>query len=398
MKTFRILVLLCIFIDTMVYCVVANSNSAPSSEGLRKKRSLQADLKLVEAINKLDVRALENALAEGANPNWNSGRRQPTQEIPYNRSAIELAVKRVCKPAIFTPRAFASQGVKGFMEEYEELCIKILKLLFKAGAKLQESDDDILYYPIWCECSSVVQLLLENSANPNASMLFNITPVELAEQYGYNDIVDMLIKNGGKPIALREAAQLRFVHLAGENDIIGMETALRNGAVLDGTNKGEETALISAVRSSRYDITRYATILYLLQKGANPNRQGLRGINKAPLHIAVRIPPFKFPRDRSNNKFSEDLYLERTEKAHQVYLRLTIEAILEAGAFVSARDALGQTPLHMAAKYNNLISAKMLIKSGAKLMDRDKDGKTPLDYAESAEMIKLLKSYGAKED
>ena len=31
-------------------------------------------------------------------------------------------------------------------------------------------------------------------------------------------------------------------------------------------------------------------------------------------------------------------------------------------------------------------------------MPKDKIGKTPLDYAESAEMIKLLKSHGATEN
>ena len=30
-------------------------------------------------------------------------------------------------------------------------------------------------------------------------------------------------------------------------------------------------------------------------------------------------------------------------------------------------------------------------------MPKDKEGRTPLDYAESAEMIKILKKYGAKE-
>ena len=57
----------------------------------------------------------------------------------------------------------------------------------------------------------------------------------------------------------------------------------------------------------------------------------------------------------------------------------------------------GMTPLHVAAKYNNLEGAKMLIEAGAKIMPKDDTGKTPLDYAESTEMIKLLKSYGAKE-
>jgi hypothetical protein len=40
----------------------------------------------------------------------------------------------------------------------------------------------------------------------------------------------------------------------------------------------------------------------------------------------------------------------------------------------------------------------MLIKAGAKLMDKDKDGKTPLDYAESGDMIRLLKAHRAKEE
>lgn len=55
------------------------------------------------------------------------------------------------------------------------------------------------------------------------------------------------------------------------------------------------------------------------------------------------------------------------------------------------------TPLHIAAKQNDIYMATTLIKAGAKIMPKDDTGKTPLDYAESAEMIKLLKSHGAKE-
>jgi hypothetical protein len=47
---------------------------------------------------------------------------------------------------------------------------------------------------------------------------------------------------------------------------------------------------------------------------------------------------------------------------------------------------------------NNIIGARMLIEAGSKIMPRDDKGKTPLHYAESAEMIKLLKSHGAKEE
>jgi ankyrin repeat protein len=41
--------------------------------------------------------------------------------------------------------------------------------------------------------------------------------------------------------------------------------------------------------------------------------------------------------------------------------------------------------------------ANVLIEAGAKIMDRDDLGKTPLDYAESSEIVKLLKDAGAKE-
>ena len=85
-------------------------------------------------------------------------------------------------------------------------------------------------------------------------------------------------------------------------------------------------------------------------------------------------------------------------KTARTCAQLTIEALLKAGAHVSARDQFGRAPLHIAAEYNNLIGADMLIEAGAKLMDKDDKGKTPLDYAESAGMIKLLKSHGATEN
>ena len=54
-------------------------------------------------------------------------------------------------------------------------------------------------------------------------------------------------------------------------------------------------------------------------------------------------------------------------------------------------------PWHHSAEFNNVVGAQMLIDAGCKISPTDRKGKTPLDYAESAEMIRLLKDHGAKE-
>ncbi|HCO94762.1 MAG TPA: hypothetical protein DIU00_12560 [Phycisphaerales bacterium] len=107
-----------------------------------------------------------------------------------------------------------------------------------------------------------------------------------------------------------------------------------------------------------------------------------------PLHQAIVSTKFCF--NAKNTK--RDIELEKFLSERLLKL------LIEKGAYISGRDDDEKTPLHMAAKWNNVVGAKMLIEAGAKIMPRDSDGKTPLDYAESAEMIKLLKSHGAKEE
>ena len=121
----------------------------------------------------------------------------------------------------------------------------------------------------------------------------------------------------------------------------------------------------------------FRVVQELLALGASPNLTGEFLGSKAPLHAAVFKGKWEFEK----------------ENAAEI-----IQLLLKAGAHVSSTDTYKQqTPLHIAAILNNPISTKILLEAGAKVMPRDADNKTPLDYAESAEVIKLLKSYGAKE-
>jgi ankyrin repeat protein len=149
--------------------------------------------------------------------------------------------------------------------------------------------------------------------------------------------------------------------------------------------------LIRAVSSSILTSNQYEAIEFLLKKGATPNVKGnglLYHNETTPLHEVMFFSSFIF------GKESKDAVLRDVP----IYARLIIESLLRYGAHVSAQDGSGRTPLHIAAQNNNIVGAKILIEAGAKIMPKDNRGKTPVDYAESGEMIKLLKDHGAKEE
>lgn len=375
MKSFPILVLLCILIGTASHCVAADSNSVsllPESR-LEQDSQFNAEQKLKEAIEAMDVNGIKAALEAGANPN-----------LTFYNGRLSALGRALLKADSFNTRLKK--------EKKEEICLIVLNTLFDAGAKIQPCDKSVLFNPIADGFAKVVELLIDKGANPTAK-LEGMTPIELAETYGHQEVVKVLIKHGAEPVPKNQAAQNRFVKWARysfektarfeQKNIIEMEKAKKNGATVNGKNSKGQIALVEAIDCA-YKLDMYVTVVYLLQKGANPNlksTQHFSGLDGIALHHAVGF---------------HGLMAKKGEDK-TIYQRLIIEALLSAGAHISSRGYNGMTPLHIAAKQNDMYMATKLIEAGAKIMPRDDTGKTPLDYAESAEMIKILKSHGAKE-
>lgn len=129
-----------------------------------------------------------------------------------------------------------------------------------------------------------------------------------------------------------------------------------------------------------------AKVHYLLDAGADPNMSGKGGLGlhdpAPPLHHAVWNTSLIF----------------KSRAAHDpLCSKMILSELIKRGAHVSSRDSVGRTPLHIAAERNHLFAAQLLLEAGAKVKPRDETGKTPLDFAESGEMIKLLKSHGGTE-
>ena len=372
MKSFCILLLLCVLTGTAAYCIADNGNLVTPLQETKPKQGSQSnvDERLEKAIRAMAVDRIKGALKAGANPNLAKG----------TLSALRMAL------------IYNNHNRKVKEEEKEETCLLVLNTLFNAGAKIQLCDKGILFHPVADGFPNIVELLINKGASPTAKME-GMTPIEWAESYGQQSVINVLMKYGGAPSSKKQAAQNRFVCLVGysfertayseQKNIIEMEKALEKGAAVDGKNSKGKTALVEATGPAA-GLEEYVTVVYLLQKGANPNLKSAKhysGLDGIALHYAVSFHGLMTERDGER----------------KVYQRLVIEALLNADAHVSSRGHNGMTPLHISAKYNDIYAATILIKAGAKIMPKDDTGKTPLNYAESAEMIRLLKSHGAKE-
>jgi ankyrin repeat protein len=327
------------------------------------------DAALRNAISDLNLEGVRSALKNGANPNALDPRQQLT---PLGLAAHANVL------GVVDPSAAAKEA--GFMDlaTAQSNALEITKALFAAGAKLGVHDRMILAGPIAWGNFEQVRLLVDKGASVTAD-LGGYTPTEFAKKNNQEAIYKMLIARGGIPVTSAAAAQLALVEAASGDDLEGMERAIKQGATVTSVHAAnKETALIAALLHGAVTARNALTILWLLEHRADPNEPN--GYGDLPLHIFVRM---------SKPALGHPVAKEWAES--------TFGNLLRGGAKISGTDSAGRTPLHVAAQSDNVRAAEILLNEGAKVMPRDKMGKTPLDYAESAAMIKLLKTHGATE-
>ena len=187
-----------------------------------------------------------------------------------------------------------------------------------------------------------------------------------------------------KKISTQEAIQDKFLYIASFGTVDELKTRYENGARVNFRNNKGETALIKVLEGP-YDNQTLLKLKYLVSVGAQVDLKAMsaRGHYTTPLDDAV----WK----------SSSVFKSNTASKNPFFAEQIIKYLIDEGADISGSDKHGRTPLHTAAKSNNLFAAGFLLESGAAVMPKDYDGKTPLDYATTRQMKTILTEQGAVE-
>ncbi|XP_014233436.1 ankyrin-1-like [Trichogramma pretiosum] len=249
-----------------------------------------------------------------------------------------------------------------------------LEMFFKIGKdfrqKLQVNSQDklgntALHLAVGLDdgCKNLVELLLQNGANPNLPNKYDLTPVHdkrgqtplhYALPQGYNkETVQVLLKNGANPNQV-DVEGLTLLHILcnngrdfGKNDVdlsdlvLMIKDGTHQPLKVDTIDKYGRTPLYYALLQSYNK----RIVQVLLKNGANPNQ--VDGEGSTLLHVLCNSDRF-FDVDLSN-----------------LFLRIKDGTLRSLK--VDAIDKYGRTPLYLALINENIEVAESLMRNGVNL-------------------------------
>lgn len=260
--------------------------------------------------------------------------------LSFSKSAIDF-LKRVTPEVAKHPlfKSFVANMLKTDPTLIDQAVrvtnLTVIQLALEAGANPNEG-------LINAKNSENVEYLLKAGANPNAivSTFQEFTPLHLSEN---TEAVGALIKAGAN-VHAKSHLGMTPLHLAKDAKIA--TTLINAGAKVDARNYRGSTPLHTAANASILEI--------LLKAGANPNVVTKNG---SPLHS----------------------HIQDTKK---------LKVLIQHNANIHLTDSLGNTPLHIAARYNLLDAVVLLLEYGANTKTVNKENKTPAEVT-SSDTIKL---------
>ncbi|CAG8267859.1 unnamed protein product [Penicillium salamii] len=355
---------------------------------------------LEEALYNNHAATAELLLNEGAHFNI-------TATVRNGQTALQRALKNnhaasakllIDKGAYLDIDAIDENGRTPLRRALENNHVAVAKLLIDKGARFDFDAIDnegrtLLHLALSWE---LVQLLIDNGADPNAIDKDGWTPLHLTSLRGYKAISELLIDRGADPNAIDKEGRtpLHFASSHGPWEVV--QLLIHQGADPNAIDKKGRTPLhLASLKPSE------ATSELLIDKGADIDAIDNEG--RTPLHLALshrywEVVQLLIRKGADPNAIDKDGWTPLHLTSLRGYKAIS-ELLIDRGADPNVIDKEGRTPLHLASLSGHKATSELLIDKGADIDAIDGKGRTPLHFALSmghATVAELLIDRGAR--
>jgi ankyrin repeat protein len=237
--------------------------------------------------------------------------------------------------------------------------------LISGGADVNQLAVDgttALHWAVYRKDLALVEMLLEEGANPNLRNEYGATPMTVASEHGDYPIMKALVDAGGDIEAPNSEGQTLLMAVARTGNIDTAGLLLDKGAAVNARESwGGQSALMWAAAQQQP-----AMIKLLLEHGADVDARG----KDHDWPRWVTSEPRNKPLDPGG--YTPLLYAAREG------CEACVEALLDGDANINMPDLWGQTPLLMALLNLHYDTAGILIERGADIKRWDWWGRTAL--------------------
>ncbi|GFO37455.1 transient receptor potential cation channel subfamily a member 1-like protein [Plakobranchus ocellatus] len=263
--------------------------------------------------------------------------------------------------------------------------VEVVKFLVDRGARINRRDKDN-YTPLLLAATygnvETVELLLEKGADYTVVDKYDKTAIFMASEENKLAVLQKLLSDFKVKILIDESdcydnSPLHIAAQQGFLDIV--QCLLRNGADLDNKNEEEETPLHLAAKHGRTNIVRElidTDTMIVNDEDENSN---------TPLHLAAQYGHHKLAKvlldlgaDVSARNYNQWTPLDLA--ASKGWTK-TCQVLLEEDAPVDPTDKNKTTPLHLASTYGHARVVELLLEWDADVTLRDDGGRNCLGRA-----------------